>query len=120
MTSKAIFDVPPGATAQVHIIDTMVRIHGMPTSLLLAPALDDLETLPPLPAWSFLVQSSKGEKILFDLSMSPDLTSYTPAVQNIWKHPAVEMKGGKHVTDILKENMIDPSEIRSVIWRYDE
>ncbi len=120
MTSEATFDVPPGAAAEVYIIDSQVRVHGLPTALLLTPPLDHMETLPPLPTWCFLVQSSKGEKVLFDLAMPPDLTSYTPAVGKVWSIPGVKVEAGKHVADILQENGIDPADISSVIWRYEK
>lgn len=91
----------------------------MPASLLLTPDVDGLDTLPPLTSWSFFVQSKKGEKILFDLGMAPDVTSYTPAVQEIWNYPGVKPEAEKHVAYILKENGIRPVEISSVIWRYE-
>jgi hypothetical protein len=118
MASQSIFKVPSGAVAEVHIIDSKVRIEGMPASMLLTPGVEHFDILPPLPSWSFLVQSSKGEKILFDLSTPADLTSFTPTVQNIWTYPGIKMNPAKDIAEILKENQIDPAEISSVIWRY--
>ncbi len=120
MTPQATFVVPPGATAQVYIIDSKVRVHGMPTAMLLTPPMNQLDTLPPMASWCFLVQSSKGEKILFDLALPRDLASYTPASQKIWSHPAITVERGEDVADVIKENGIDPAEIGSVIWRYVE
>jgi hypothetical protein len=118
MTPKAPpFDVPPGAIAQVHIIDTTVRMVGMPVNFVLTPSLDGFETLGPLAAWSFLVQSSKGEKVLFDLSIPPNAASCPPIIREMFKKASVKIEGAKNVADILKENKIDPADIGSVIWR---
>ena len=112
--------MPPGATAEVYIIDSKVRVHGLPTGMLLTPPMDHLETFPPMASWCFMVQSSKGDKVLFDLSVPRELASYTPAAQKVWSHSAVTVEMGEHVADLIKENGVDPTEIASVIWRYVE
>lgn len=117
MSSQALFEVPAGATAQVHIIDTAVRAAELPVNLILMPDVQGFEKLPPLASWSFLVQSSQGRKALFDLSIPPDINSYTPLVSNFFKEVGIRLEGVKHVSEVLKDNGVDPSEIDSVIWR---
>lgn len=117
MVSQAHFEIPPGATAQVHIIDSTWRMSGMPASYLLTPDIDGLDTLPPIASWSFLIQSSKGQKALFDLSGPPDLTSISPVILNQVNEVGVQIEVRTHVAEILKEHGVDPSEIESVIWR---
>ena len=116
MTSQALFPVPAGAAAVVHIIDTKVRMTGLPTNWLLTPGVDGFDVFPPLASWSFLIQSSRGEKLLFDLSFPPDPRTYPPAAQDLIKPVAIE-GGNKHVVDILRENGVDPAEVGSVVWR---
>lgn len=117
-TSKALFNVPPGATAQVHIIDTTSHVTHMPTKFLLAgPEIQGFENFPPLGSWSFLIQSSNGQKAVFDLGVPPDVNSLPPAVVNLLKETGVKFEATKHVAEILKENNVDRTEIGSVIWR---
>lgn len=86
--------------------------------VLLAPGIDHFDKFPPLASWSFLIQSSKGQKVLFDLSFPPDARAYPPAASELLNGVGVKVEGVKHVANILKENGIDPAEISSVIWRY--
>jgi hypothetical protein len=117
MTLSAVFNVPAGASAQVHIIDSGVRMSNLNLSVLLTPGLDGFEKFPPLASWSFLVRSSKGQRVLFDLSFPPNADMYPPAALELVEGAGVKMEGTKHVADVLKENGVDPTEIRSVIWR---
>jgi hypothetical protein len=117
MASKALFDVPKGATAQVRIIDSTFRLSGMPISQLMDPPLDGLDTLPTAMTWSFLIESSTGKKALFDLGVPPDIKTYAPAILNMLEGAGWDLWAEKNVADILKANGIDPAEINSVIWR---
>ncbi|ERT00707.1 uncharacterized protein SPSK_07614 [Sporothrix schenckii 1099-18] len=118
MTSKALFDVPPGAAARVSIIDSTLRLKKMPVKYLLTPPVDGLEYLAPLTTWSFLVESSRGEKALFDLGVPPDLSRFSPAVVAKLKASGWDVTAEKNVADILAENGVDPSEIKSIIWSH--
>lgn len=119
MTAVPSFSTPAGATAQVYIINTDVYLAGLPVAALLSPSVDGFEMFRPLASWSFLVQSSKGEKVLFDLSIPPDTTTYPPAILEMVTAASapVSVEGTNHVADILKGNGIDPADIGSVIWR---
>ncbi|KAI0975574.1 beta-lactamase-like protein [Xylaria arbuscula] len=118
MSAVPSFDVPAGATAQVYVIDTAVRLKGLPVAALLTPGVDGFQTFPPLASWSFLCQSSKGEKVVFDLSLPPDTTRYPPAITGILNQASASVEGTNHVADILKQNSIDPAEIGSVVWSH--
>jgi hypothetical protein len=118
MTPNTAFRVPPGAVSEVHILDTGVRMVNLRLEFLLAPKTDGFERFPPLPAWSFLIQSSKGEKVLFDLSIPPDNATYPPAALELHKEAEVKIDGTKNVADILRGQGVNLSEISSVIWRY--
>ena len=116
MTSKLSFTVPAGSSAKVHIIDTKMRMCGMPANWLLTPDVEGFATIPPFAAWSFLVESSGGQKVLFDLSFPPDATTYPPPVHDLIK--PISFDGERyHVADILRRNGVDPAEIGSVVWR---
>lgn len=115
--TDAPFKVPTGATAQLYIIDTGLRMTEFPAAIVLAPHLTGLEKLPPFGAWSFLIQSPKRRKVLFDLSMPPNAAIYPPSVVDEIKNAKVIMQGSNHVADVLRENKMDPAEISSVIWR---
>lgn len=119
-TSKALFDIPSGAVAQVHIIDSTTRISDMPASFLLVPSMQGFDKLPPFGSWSFLIQSSKGQKALFDLGVPPNINSSTPSVLKQINESGIKFEATKHVAEILKGNGVDPVEIGSVIWRYGE
>ncbi|KAI1358053.1 beta-lactamase-like protein [Xylaria arbuscula] len=112
------FDVPAGATAQVSIIDTEVYLVDLPTATLVTPSVDGFEKFGQLGSWCFLVQSSKGEKVLFDLSIPPDTTMYTPAIQKMIEEASASIDGVNHVADVLKSNGVDPRDISSVIWSH--
>jgi len=116
--SKTSFDVPAGAAAKVHIIDCGFRLSGMPTAFLLAPAMRGFDELPPMGSWSFLVESSTGPKVLFDLGGPSDFSSFNPSVTNLIKTVGVKVEGTKPVSDILATNGVDPGQIESVIYRY--
>lgn len=118
MTSKALFDVPPGAVAQVSIIDSSLRITNMPAEYLLTPRMEGFDTLPFVPTWSFLVQSSTGQKALFDLGVPPDTSTYAPAIVDKLRENDWTAEAKQHVADILREHGLDPSEIGSVIWSH--
>ena len=118
MTSNADFLVPPGNVSQVHIIDTGVRMIDLIFGFLLSPTIEGLERFQPMPAWSFLIQSSKGEKVLFDLSIPPDSTTYPPAALELHRVADLKIEGSNHVADVLRGKGVNLSEIKSVIWRY--
>ncbi|KAH8894618.1 hypothetical protein GQ53DRAFT_839624 [Thozetella sp. PMI_491] len=118
MASKPVFEVPAGARAEVHIINTPSRMVDLPISLLLSPSVDGHEKFAPLASWSFLIQSSKGQKVIFDLGFPADMDAYPPAAKDLVNGVGVQLAELKHVADVLKENDVDPAEIGSVVWSH--
>lgn len=116
MVSKPAFSIPSGEIAQVSIIETGMRMVDIRLGFLLAPAVDGFETIS-IPGWSFLIQSSKGQKVLFDLCFTPDKEKYTPGTWDLINATDSMIHGNKHVADILKDNKVDLAEISSGIWR---
>jgi hypothetical protein len=116
MASKPTFSVPPGETAKVCIIETGMRMDDITFGFLLSPPVDGLDKIT-IPGWSFLIQTSKGEKVLFDLCFTPDKGTYPPGTWDFINAAGSTVHGTKHVADVLKENNVDPAEISSVIWR---
>jgi hypothetical protein len=84
--------------------------------VLLAPPVDGFETIS-IPGWSFLIQSSKGQKVLFDLCFTPDKEIYPPGTWDLIHAASALIHGNKHVADILKNNNVDLAETSSIIWR---
>lgn len=117
MTSQASFDVPAGAAAKVHIIDTGFRLSEMPTSFLLTPKIEHFNEMPPIGSWSFLVENSTGRKALFDLGGPSDISSFPPSVADFIKEVGVKVKETKSVAEILTKNGVELAHIESVIWR---
>lgn len=119
MTPEPSFDVPNGAAAKVHIIDSGFRLSGMPTNFLLSPEMKGFGEIPPLGSWSFLVESSTGRKILFDLGGPSDVSSFSPSVTAVIEEVGVTVKEMKSVAEILTANGVELADIDSVIWRYE-
>lgn len=117
MTPKLSFDVPSGAIAKVHIIDSGFRLSGIPTSLLLSPEMEGFDKLPPVGSWSFLVESSTGRKVLFDLGGPSNISSFPPSVANVIKEAGATVKETKSVAEILMESGVNTADVESVIWR---
>jgi hypothetical protein len=117
MAPAPIFDVPAGSAAQVYIVDSGVRGCNFPTGILVDPPVTGFDMLPPTPAWSFLVESSTGQKVVFDLSMPPETETYPPVIANMLKATNIFMTGKYHVADVLSEHGVNPADISSVIWR---
>lgn len=109
--------VPPlGAVAQVSMIDTGVRLVNIPITGMMQPAMNGFPVFEPMVAWSFLVESSKGQKAIFDLSIPPG--QVPPAAIELLTAWGGGVTGSKHVADILIEHDVDPAEIETVIWSH--
>jgi hypothetical protein len=117
MTPKPSFEVPKGAAAKVHIIDSGFRLSGMPTNFLLSPEMDKFDELPPIGSWSFLVESSTGRKVLFDLGGPSNVGSFPPSVVAVIEEVGVTLTETKCVADVLTESGVELTHIESVIWR---
>ncbi|KAH7303250.1 beta-lactamase-like protein [Stachybotrys elegans] len=112
------FNIPPGAAARLYIVDSTSRMHNMSTSMLLGPPVEGFDMFPPLGSWSFLIESSMGTKVLFDLSIPANVESSPPLIAKQLEEFQVEIKPNKDVADILRENGIEPGEVKSVVWSH--
>lgn len=116
MGGPVSFNVPPGAVAKVHIIDTTFRVANIPATALMKPGFPGFETLPAVPTWSFLVESSDGRRALFDLGVPKDRQErFSPALNaRIPKVAKVTVE--REVADTLTENGVELKGIGSIIW----
>ncbi|KLO90595.1 uncharacterized protein LW93_11015 [Fusarium fujikuroi] len=114
------FDVPGGKAAKVSIVDSSLRLSGMPLTHIMKPAMKGLDSMPTLTTWSFLVETSSGKKSLFDLGVPKEpLKNFAPYYADIIRaNPNWDVDVPKNVVDILAENNVQPSEIDSVIWSH--
>ncbi|KAF4960384.1 hypothetical protein FGADI_1031 [Fusarium gaditjirri] len=119
MAERPRFDVPDGNAAN-SIIDSSLRLSGMPLSHLMKPAMKGLDDMPTLTTWSFLVESTSGKKAIFDLGVPKEpLKNFSPKyADTIRRNSNWDVDVLKNVADILVENNVQPSEIDSVIWSY--
>lgn len=117
MPSNVSFTGPAGAAAKVSIIDSDFRLSGLSTDMLLTPSVDHFDRLPGVGSWSFLVESSTGRKILFDLGGPADIALFPPQVADAVTQADAKVEATKTVADILLENGIELTQIDSVILR---
>jgi hypothetical protein len=82
-----------------------------------------LTTLPTLPAWSFLIESSTtGKRALFDLGVPPDWAEtekggFAPRVVNRVRENGWVVKATKGVAEVLEEGGVESGSVGSVVWR---
>lgn len=118
MPSNVSFTGPAGAVANVSIIDSGFRLSGLATNLLFTPSVEHFDKLPGVGSWSFLVESSTGRKVLFDLGGPADIDQFPPRVADAVKQADAKVEAVKSVADVLVENGIELTQIKSVIIRY--
>ena len=104
------------ATVQVSIIDTTCHITNIPTDAFLLPRISGYDFLD-CPAFSFLIQHSSGQKLLFDLGVRKDWENFAPTLYNRIKNSGWKVMIQKDVREILEDENIDPGEISGIIWR---
>lgn len=110
------FEVPPGETVRVCVVDTTSRIGKVPTGALVEPSIFGYTHLDDCPSWSFLIQHElSGKKVLFDLGVPQDWKQMSPTVTI---DPKWHVEVVKDTSEILEENGISPEQINSIIWRY--
>ncbi|KAL1853521.1 hypothetical protein Daus18300_011802 [Diaporthe australafricana] len=117
-SSKPSFDVPAGAVAKVSIIDSTLRLSKLKVKHLTKPPVEGFDEFPPLPTWSFLVESPGGHKALFDLGVHKDLGRYVPRIEQNIKEYGWQVDVEEHVADILQSHGVDPKEVNSVVWSH--
>ena len=114
-----LHNIPPGAPANISIIDSTLRVNAVPPKDLALPEIPEFEVFPPVPAWSFLIESSTGRRGLFDLGVPPNYNeSFSPPLLEAVAAFGWDTSVQKHVVDILKEHGVAPESINAVIWSH--
>lgn len=103
---------------QVKVIDTGATIKKLPASYFLVPPVEGFEYFPTLPAWSFLIESSSGQRALFDLGVPTDWQEMAPAVSDRLKSSGWVIDAPNNVRDILEKHSAG-CEVNSIIWRWE-
>ncbi|KAJ5333863.1 uncharacterized protein N7506_007646 [Penicillium brevicompactum] len=118
MTSP-LFPVPPGTeTVQIRIIDTTTRIKKLPVSYLMQPPMEGLIHMPDMPSWSFLIEHSSGQKLLYDLGVPKAWHLFSPCILQIIEGSSSELTVENDVVDILNTNGIEADQISGIIWSH--
>ncbi|KAH0843126.1 ornithine carbamoyltransferase [Fonsecaea monophora] len=117
----AKFEVPPGATAQVRIIDSSTRMT-FPPWMFIKPKWPGFDLLKQLPSWSFLVEhtsaSGKHSKLVFDLGMPKDWANMAPVISEQLKaHPSA-FQVTHDVSEILENNDVKLNEVNWIVWSH--
>lgn len=111
-------------TVSVSIIDTSLRISGLPMAAFMQPDMPGLSTIEGGVSYSFLIkhnqQSSSGklDTILFDLGARKDIWNSPKAIVEQGTSAGIQMEIKKNVYDILKEAGDDPDKIGAIIWSH--
>lgn len=115
------FELPSSTkVVDIRVIDSTARLR-IPMKTFVkdhVPGHDFLEC----PAYSFLIEHSSGQKLIFDLGLRKDIAASPPAV--LQSFIAESEKSGASVTvdtdvaSILKEASVDLNDIKAIIWRY--
>ncbi|WAO95518.1 Lactamase-B domain-containing protein [Fusarium falciforme] len=115
------FELPSSTNVvDVRVIDSTARLRIPMTTFVKdhVPSHDFLEC----PAYSFLIEHSSGQKLIFDLGLRKDIGASPPAV--IQSFVAESEKSGASVTvdtdvaSVLKEASIDLNDIKAIIWSH--
>ncbi|KAL9122373.1 MAG: hypothetical protein Q9187_001073 [Circinaria calcarea] len=102
-------------TVKVSIIGTTSHVH-IPTTPFFEPAIKGFDFLD-CPAFSFLIQSSSGRSLLFDLGIRKDWQNLAPSVTDWIKEWGVVITVEKDVAEILEDNGVKRESIEGIIWR---
>ena len=111
MTSSFTSQVPSGKAVSVKIIDSTSRISGLPTKVLMGPAIVGFDDMAEIPTWSFFIEHESGRKLLFDLGIPTDWQDLAPTVADRLKSNGWKISVEKPTVQILKEHHIDASSI---------
>ena len=74
----SLWSVPSGLTAQLSIIDSTTTMANGQLVSLVEPPMDGMELASAFPSWSFFIESQAGDKVLFDLGLSPCWSMQAP------------------------------------------
>ncbi|KAK2748557.1 hypothetical protein FQN57_000692 [Myotisia sp. PD_48] len=118
MASLPPLHIPAGAVANVKIIETTSRMKNLPLSDVLRPPMAGFERMPDLPSWSFLVESSAGQKVLYDLGTAKNWEDLPPTIVGWLKDQGWVIEVEKDMDEILEENGVCVKDISAIIWSH--
>ncbi|KAK8139384.1 hypothetical protein PG984_002764 [Apiospora sp. TS-2023a] len=95
--------IPPGAVAKVSIIDSTMRLSGLPTAMMFKNPPD-----------------VGGRKAVFDLGAPTDFGTYAPVYNKMMDESGLRdgFRVEKDVAQVLQENGVNPGEVGSIIWSH--
>ncbi|KAJ5650399.1 uncharacterized protein N7484_004122 [Penicillium longicatenatum] len=111
------FSVPAGQTITVKLINT-VNFGPAQLNRFMAPPVPGMETHPSNPSFSFLLEHSSGQKLVFDLGIRKDYQNYAPKIAQYIPTTKYTIEVTKNVIDILEESGIRGEEVQAVIWSH--
>lgn len=117
MTSTPCIQLPPGKeTISVKLINP-VNFGPAILKRFMAPAVPGLETFPPCPSFSFLLEHSSGRKLVFDLGIRKDWQNLAPDIADYIPSTNYKFEMEKNVIEILEENGVAGGDVEAIIWR---
>lgn len=111
-------------TVSVSIIDTTVRITGLPVAAFTQPQIDGYSTIVGGCAYAFLIKhhnsatKSKHDTLLFDLGVRKDVQNSPKVVVDQAVAAGFQMEVKKNVYDILQDEGDDPAKVGGIIWSH--
>ncbi|KAJ5672046.1 hypothetical protein N7507_001173 [Penicillium longicatenatum] len=111
------FSVPAGQTITVKLINT-ANFGPAQLNRFMAPPVPGMETHPSNPSFSFLLEHSSGQKLVFDLGIRKDYQNYAPKIAQYIPTTKYTIEVTKNVIDILEESGIRGEEVQAVIWSH--
>jgi hypothetical protein len=111
-------------TVSVSIIDTTLRLTGLPTAAFTQPEVAGYSTIVGGIAYCFLIKrnqptdSNKRDTLLFDLGVRKDIWNSPKVILDQASTAGFQMDVQKNVYDILKDAGDDPGKVGGVIWSH--
>lgn len=108
---------PPGAVAKVTIVDSTATLKGLSVPYLMGPPMPGFDTMQDMPCWVFLIESSTGQKALFDLGIRKDWRNLPPVIVDKVEKAGWTLDIPKNTIEVLQDHGVKAEEIGSIIWR---
>src|SRR5690349_3304101 len=121
MASKSpLVPLPPSPSGETIIVKLINPVNFGPSILkrFMGPDVPGVETFPPGPSFSFLLEHGSGRKLVFDLGIRQDWQNLAPDISNYIPSTNYTFDMDKNVIEILEENGVAGKEIEAVIWSH--
>ncbi|KAJ0297644.1 hypothetical protein COL5a_004796 [Colletotrichum fioriniae] len=105
---------PPGAAVKLFVLNNCF-LRGVPTAPYVEPIIPGHEIFNDLPCLVFLIESSTGRKVLFDLGLRKDWQKLSPVSLSEIRNDQIDIKLEEDIVDILKREGIVPGDIEAVV-----